>query len=315
MRKRLAAFIFIALALGSAGAAEPSEGGEAGGEPMRVIGYLPHYRSIDDVEFHLLTDVIYFSLMPTEAGGIDLTHVREDDLPTLRERAAEHDVRLHIAVGGWDRSKAFAAVTADAAARRRFVSELVAFCREHGFGGVDFDWEWPSDASQWQRYALLLREVDAGFEPHGLEVSVALVHPPTAFDAATWAAIDRVHLMTYDLPGEHAAFDAVMAVVQQWLDAEVVPADRLALGVPFYGRHVETRQTMTYTQLLAEHQPDAKATRVAGFYFDNAATLRRKVEAAAERGLGGIMIWEIGQAPRGTLLQVIAEAVGGRESP
>lgn len=67
-----------------------------------------------------------------------------------------------IAVGGWNMASApFSAMVATAGSREEFATSTVKFLRDHGFDGLDIDWEYPaargSPASDKQKYVELVK--------------------------------------------------------------------------------------------------------------------------------------------------------------
>jgi hypothetical protein len=73
---------------------------------------------------------------------------------------------------------------------------------------------------------------------------------------------------------------------------------------------VQDRQrTQTYRQIHAEHPLDPGVNEVDGLYFNGPELIRRKTALAIERGLAGVMIWELGQDATGedALMKVICD--------
>jgi GH18 family chitinase len=116
--------------------------------------------------------------------------------------------------------------------------------------------------------------------------------------------------MAYDGPrDDHSSYAMAERSIATWL-ARGIDAEKLVLGVPFYGRPGNA----TYRTLLANDPATASGDRVSfqGIEqnYNGPATVRRKTELALQR-VGGIMIWELSQDARGSdsLLRVISEAV------
>ena len=106
-----------------------------------------------------------------------------------------------------------------------------------------------------------------------------------------------MHMMSYDQQGQHSTFAFAERVAAQ--GARILPAAQLTLGVPFYGRHVRTGDWKSYEDLVQEfsalQQPDGAVDEVGGYYLNGRQTIAAKARLAREHGLGGVMIWEVGQ--------------------
>ena len=290
--------LFLIICLPSAGAfAAPPKSPP----PFQIIGYLPEYRvvALSPVALSGVTGCVFFSLEPTSAGGIDstrLTPAISAKLQTLRRHAQCH---FWIAVGGWERSAGFAPMAADAGRRRRFAQALAALCLAGGFSGADFDWEHPANAQQEADYSALLAETRRAFTPHGLRLSVT-VAPWQGLDREAIEAVDEVHLMSYDHPGRHSTLAQAEADTEAML-AHGVPASKLCLGLPFYGRGiVQSDRTLAYVDIVKQFRPRPSEDEAEGLYFNGPDTVKAKVRYALRRHLGGVMVWELGQDTPGT---------------
>ena len=90
-----------------------------------------------------------------------------------------------------------------------------------------------------------------------------------------------------------------------------VPAEMQLLGLPFYGRQITNRNNaLAYAEIKGRFRPKRGQDEAGGYYFNGPATIAKKVKLAKERGLSGVMIWEIGQDAKGkdSLLKEVALA-------
>jgi chitinase len=194
------------------------------------------------------------------------------DIAALKHRAPH--LQILISVGGWLGSQDFSNIALTPEAREKFADSAVAFIREYGFSGVDVDWEFPvsggeeantSRPEDKQNYTLLLQALRekldlAGKKDKRKYLLTAALGNNEQFVANT--EMDRVarildwaNVMTYDYNGhwnnyaghlaplyddptlKHVGSSAklnVSATVDMMLQAGV-PANKLVLGVPFYG--------------------------------------------------------------------------------
>lgn len=279
---------------------------------VQITGYLPEYRLADytpppgaDIDA-----LVLFSAEATAAGSLDLTRLPAAVLARGRQLQAQQRCLLLLGVGGWGRSAAFPALAASTEARRRFAQALLQFCRTQSFDGVDLDWEHPKDQGEAADFALLLAEIAGQFAAHGLVLSSAVASWQVLPDAV-YQSLSRIHLMSYDAPGRHSTYEAAVADVQSLLDRGI-PAAKIWLGVPFYGRRPDAfDEALTYAEIVARFSPEPGMDEAGGYYFNGPQTLQRKVRFAHERGLGGIMVWELGQdvAGEGSLLRALRQAL------
>ncbi len=278
---------------------------------FRVVGYLPDYRldTFDELAARCVTDLVVFSAEPEASGRLDTKRLAPNQLRRLKQIKQRTRVGLILCIGGWDRSKEFAAMSASAESRKRFVQEVTRFCLDHRFDGTDFDWEHPANESEQQNYARLLIETKTAFQDHGLAVSVTIAAWQQLTPAA-FQAVDAVHVMAYDQEGRHSTFDGAQRDIQSLLDRKV-SANKLLLGVPFYVRGITARdRTLTYAEIVQKYSPASEIDEIDGVSFNGPRTIERKVDFAKSSRLGGVMIWELGQDAPGdrSLLNVIQHA-------
>lgn len=279
--------------------------------PFVVAGYLPSYRMAAWSEANVgpLNHILYFHVLPSEQGSI-----AEDSIsPEARKRLAEirrhTDVRLSVTVGGWGHSENFASVVADEKKRAAMVASLVELCRTTAIDSVDFDWEHPETDDEWKNYVTVVRETREAIEPLGGLVTIAMAswtRPPVEmFDV-----VDRINLMSYDHDFPHATLEKSTADVERVIEWGC-PAEKLVLGIPFYGRSKDWKAT-AYKTLVADGAASNGDLTESGIAFNNAKTVAAKAKFARERRLAGVMVWEIGQDSddeKTSLMRVIERAV------
>lgn len=279
---------------------------------FRVVGYLPNYRA---AEFNAdaargLTDLIVFSAEPSPDGTLSLDRLKNFPFAKVCQFKTEHRVRLILCVGGWERSKNFPAVATSPAARQRFVNSAFQACLLNRLDGIDLDWEHPKTVAEQQGYADLLSELRGRFQEKGMSLSLTMAAwqklPPQAFEA-----VDVVNIMAYDNQGQHSTLESAKNDMKRLLD-QGVPAEKLVLGMPFYGRHVTNRrEVLTYAEIVAKYHPAPEVDEVESLYFNGPVTIRQKTQFALDAKLGGVMFWELGQDAKGadSLLGIIQQTV------
>ncbi|CAO2041933.1 unnamed protein product [Urochloa humidicola] len=145
-------------------------------------------------------------------------------------------------------------MAADPSSRAALAAAALALSRDAGFDGLDVAWRFPSSALEMANFGFLLAELRAAAPPGFLLTATAYfsshVFSGVDYPSETLAAcLDWVNVAafglassagggatTFDAPLYDAAshFSASYGIVS-WVDAGV-PAAKLAMGVPLYGR-------------------------------------------------------------------------------
>lgn len=108
-----------------------------------------------NVDGELCTHIVYaFAVLDidwsseTEAQKLTLS-IDDDVYRSFLNRAAElrnsNNIKVLLAIGGWNDSKddKYSRVAANPLVRKQFAQYAVQFVMEHGFDGLDLDWEFP----------------------------------------------------------------------------------------------------------------------------------------------------------------------------
>ena len=284
---RIAPFRVLAMALVAASV-------NADAKPFAVVGYLPEYRiaSVTAAQVGPVTDLVFFGIEPPADGRLPNSVVARATLRKLHDLKRLRKCKLLVCIGGWNRSAGFPALARDGACRKRLIAGLIDYCQNNQFDGVDYDWEHPKGEGQLGDYARLLAETKAAFREKQLIVTVAQAGWQNLGDVA-YQAVDRVHLMSYDHDFPQATFLKSKADVERLLGWRC-PAEKIALGLPFYGRN-QRNEARTYGELVGQQPVDSNLDRIEGFAFNGQATILRKLQFARRHQLAGVMIWELGQ--------------------
>jgi len=257
-----------------------------------VAGYIPDYQLAHwsgDVDS--LTDLIYFGASVSKDGRFDSGGLSPKHAQLLKKKKEASGCRLLFTVGGWNKSQGFAKLVADVQLREQWIRDAKAYCLTHGFDGIDYDWEHPKGERQIESYAQLLTETHKEFAKHKLIVTVAIAGWQD-LNKEAFAAVDRVHLMSYDHDFPHATMEKSKADVARLLKAGC-PASKIVLGIPFYGRNMEGH-AKSYAQLTQGNPLDSSVDLIDGHAINGPATVADKVRFARNEKLAGVMIWELG---------------------
>ncbi|ETN57952.1 brain chitinase and chia [Anopheles darlingi] len=231
--------------------------------------------NVEDIDPQICTHLLYSFFGIDEAGSVIVLDPWLDlevdgGLGNIRRfnelRLANPSLKTLAAIGGASIDPVlFPALAANPSARSAFARNARSFCQEHGFDGVDIDWEFPGHhdgdtSNDKTNFALLLQELAAELHQHGLLLTAAVAASEPiasiAYDIpATVAHLDYALLMAYDFngawndftghnaplfagPSDQNDFQRMLNVehsVNYWL-GQGAPANKLVLGVPTYGR-------------------------------------------------------------------------------
>ncbi len=207
-----------------------------------------------------------FSFALIKAGRVSGDHWVSID--TFKDYISRHPQILPVmAVGGWG-ADGFSQAAATEAGRAAFVESALELMEEHGFLGIDIDWEYPGSSvagiesrkDDPDHLILLLQALRAALnEKTALDgrrrvLSVAVGGSKQYADRLDCEAIgalaDQVNVMTYDLrgaekvtghhtclypqTGDESGIGAA-AAMEAFREAGI-PGEKLMMGAAFYGR-------------------------------------------------------------------------------
>lgn len=306
----------LSCGLGWASGGGGNVGKSAGAQgSLGVSGYLPEYRmaaegGYDFARAEGLREVLFFSVEPDAVGTVPIKPEVGAMLKKAREQTKARGIRLTLCVGGWGRSKGFAAMSANPESRKVFVSEMVRLAGEYGLDGIDLDWEHPTGEVENANAGLLAGELGTALDAIDVELSSAVAEWQ-ALPKAYFEALDQVNLMAYDADGKHSTMEYAKAAVDTVVKRGAAPG-KIVLGLPLYGRKIaDAREAMSVGEILTKFAPGEGVDEVGGYYFNSGKTLEEKVRFARERGLAGVMVWELGQdavGPGALLPRVVSAA-------
>jgi chitinase len=275
-------------------------------------------------------------------------------------------IKVIYSVGGWTWSKGFPAAASNPAAFAQSCKAMVENpLWADVFDGIDIDWEFPQacgdaghcDNSGVGAYKNIMAALRSEFGANYIITSAITADASNGgkMDAADYAGgiayLDKVMPMTYDFFGgwapqgptaPHSPLNSYTGIPQQgfWSDAAIqklkgkgVPASKILLGVPFYGRGwtgvtqeapggtASGAAAGSWEAGVADYK-DLKNNKCAGaavrtiagtayslcaggnwWGYDTAATITGKMNYGKQQGLGGAFFWEFnGDTAQGELI-------------
>lgn len=321
MRRTFLTFFLAALALCAMAASTKKSKTQAADEKV-VVAYVTSWTNIMP-DPTLMTHINYaFGHVNDTFDG-----VRIDNPERLKSiaalRAQNPQLRVLLSIGGWGSGR-FSEMAATDATRQRFAADCRRVVDEYALDGIDIDWEYPTQSSagissspaDTDNFTLLLRDIRKAIgKKHLLTMaSVGSADYVNFRDCIQY--MDFVNVMSYDMgnpPYHHSALYpssisprmTTSRAVQLHLDAGV-PADKLVMGMPFYGRgghgdlvlrnYVRTGYTSPDYHVCwsdsaqVPYIADKDGTLVFG--HENTRSLAIKCQYVIDHGLRGGMYWD-----------------------
>ncbi len=256
-------------------------------------------------------------------------------------KAQNPALKVLLSVGGWGSGR-FSEMAAAANCRRLFAKDCKRVVEEYGLDGIDIDWEYPTSSAanissspeDTKNFTLLMRDIRKKIGKKKL-LTLATVASAEYIDfKAILPYIDFVNIMSYDMasaPKHHSALfrsensgnitgeEAVAAHLKAG-----VPASRLVMGMPFYGRggngypnfqdyNKVGTSDKAYTAKWDEtakvpYLVNEEGTLVFG--FENPRSLAIKCQYVLDNGLLGGMYWDYaGDNYQGDLRRTLYESL------
>ena len=289
-----------------------------------VASYVTSWTEVMPDPF-LLTHVNYaFGHVTDSFDGLRIDNVdRLKAIVKLKEQ--NPDLKVVLSVGGWT-SGNFSEMAADATFRKGFCDDCPKAVKELNLDGIDIDWEYPGEGEgagiSWSpddkgNFTLLMKDLRSALGRKKLLTLASCCNPKYIDFPAIMDVVDFVNTMTYDMnegdstfhcalyPSEHTAQWTTSGSVEAHLEAGV-PADKLVVGVPFYGKGRKSYKggrdfgkmypiPEGYSETWDEKANAPYVVDEDGnfaFGFENGRSLKDKVSYIRENGFRGIMNWD-----------------------
>ena len=289
--------------------------------PQRVV--IAYVTSWSDIMPNpaLVTHINYaFGHVNDTFNGVRINNEeRLKQIVALKEQKPE--LKVLVSIGGWGSGR-FSEMAADEQNRLSFAKDCQRIVQEFGLDGIDIDWEYPTSSAanissspdDTDNFTLLMRDIRQAIGKDKLLTMASVASAQYVNFRAILNDIDFVNIMSYDManaPKHHSPL--YRASISGWLTCDEavkahidsgVPAERLVLGMPFYGRGGKIMRNHDYRDIdfngeYTEQWNDTakvpylinkEGIMVLG--FDNVRSLSIKCEYILEKGLLGGMYWE-----------------------
>ncbi|MDG3002890.1 glycoside hydrolase family 18 protein [Paludisphaera mucosa] len=256
-------------------------------------------------------------------------------------------VKVLVSLGGWGWDEKFREIVSKPESEARYVDAVVKLVDEFDYDGIDLDWEYPDAKDEIPGFERLVRtfrkRLDAIGRAKGRRMLVTMA-VSSNYETIDWLdtaflveTMDWINVMTYDYAGawsSRAGHNAPLfgsskegprarsteGTMLYLLEKRKVPADRLAVGLPLYGRgfavpepyaaakgapgkpfelsfkEIGNRLKDGWGRSLDDEtkvpwltSPDR--TKVLG--YDDADSIRLKTEWAMSKGFRGVFFWQV----------------------
>lgn len=291
-----------------------------------VIGYIPTWKdmrkTIDDTDLNILTHINLSFLNPDASGAFLLngepicSDGASADIKYVVKKAHDNGVKVLVSLGGGTIPQCAGnwKVLLQESNRSTVVSNLKGLVDFYNLDGIDVDIEGSllNDISEAGDYTPFIQELKAVLHPLGKLVTCATAsYVGGRIPISSIPFFDYINIMAYDnnwkSTENHATFEHAVRDMQLWLDLGC-PADKLVLGVPFYGYSgMVGSGGVSYKSIVEQDVNAARMDAYKDYKYNGIPTMRAKMEYAIKHG-AGIMIWEISQDASGSLS--LLQAIG-----
>lgn len=340
-----------------------------------VIGYVAGWKDISPkaIPAEKLTHINYAFANVADGIVTNMEGREERDstnflkLQELKKRNPE--LKLLVSIGGWTHSKGFSDAVLTPESRKKLTASGIDFLLKYNLDGLDFDWEYPGypgDNNPYrpedkENFVAMLKSFREALdsvgnlnEKHYLSTIAsggfrAYLEANNMAEAQQY--LDFINIMAYDFytagdekTGHHANLfpngakgRSAQTTVEEHTEFGV-PAEKIVLGVPFYGRMwkgVDPKenglfQSGKFEMGLPYHQVFAlsKNSSFSRFWdekagapylfsledstwitYEDPESIALKMNFVKEKGLAGAMFWEMSEDNTGTLLDALYQAL------
>lgn len=287
-----------------------------------IVAYVTSWSS-GKPDPNLITHINYaFGDVNKTFNGITINNpARLREMASLKKQNPQ--LKVLLSIGGWG-SGGFSEMAANKTNRQAFAADCAKIIKDYGIDGIDIDWEYPgssvagisSSSSDMSNFTLLMRDIRSAIGRDNLLTIATIASAKFISFRDVMPYLNYVNIMSYDLgeaPLHHSALYKSKNTPSQTCDSSVkahlaagIPAGKLVMGMPFYGRGKAGTAAVNYKSIVI---PDdcsvyfdeeamvpfiADADGALIFGFDNPSSLTAKCKYIMDNGLLGAMYWEFG---------------------
>jgi len=250
------------------------------------VGYL--FQRPRKINFSLYTHLCHAFLVADGMGNIQQS--RSVPSREITGEAHKAGVKVILSLGGWGWDSQFASITSQPEAEERYVKAVMRIVDECDYDGLDLDWEYPDTKDEIVGFERLARRFRGQLDALGqtknrpMALTMAVSSNPGTL---SWLkkdvlleTMDWLNVMTYDFAGnwtQYAGHNSPLfasskqpggsprsteLTMKYLVEQTGLPANRLAVGIPLYGRGFAVSEPYASTK-------NAPRTRVPGGNYTN----------------------------------------------
>lgn len=288
--------------------------------PKVVIAYVTSWSDVIP-DPSLVTHINYaFGHVTDSFDGVRIDNEeRFRQIVALKDKAPQ--LKVLLSIGGWGSGR-FSEMAADENNRLSFAKDCQRVVQEFGLDGIDIDWEYPTSSAagissspdDTNNFTQLMHDIRQAIGKDKLLTLASVADANYVNFRAILNDIDFVNIMSYDManaPRHHSTLYRASISGRMTCESAVkahieagVPAERLVMGMPFYGRGGKLLSNRDYRDIdfngeytevwndtaKVPYLINKEGIMVLG--YDNVRSLSIKCEYILEKGLLGGMYWE-----------------------
>jgi chitinase len=298
----------------------------------KMIGYVTNWSVNNDIDYAHLTHAFFSFLKPSGNGDLlEYTMEQESALSDFIRQTKKHGCKRFISLGGGG-DQFFPIMAANTETRKNFISNVIEFCKNNKFDGIDMDWEAMDNEAQKKNYTALMKEFRPALSDAGLGFTATIGFGDywcKWIENEALQQTDWIQLMIYDQTGtwsaspfgNHASFEHYVQAQQYWVNRGFTK-DKIVLGLPLYGYKFASESggqgtSQKYSEIVSafpELAPSDDQTPGSDWcFFNGPDMIRKKTAYALDNGFAGVMVWEMSQdtQDKKSLHKAIMEAFAG----